>query len=345
MNYTLLEELCNMSGVSGYEGEVLSYIAGRIKDKVDGLMFDNAGNLLAFKKGYEGKGTKRILYSCHADEVGFVITHIENDGSLLFDAIGMSPLAYAGKRVLIGKNKIPGIIATKPVHLLSKEEREKTPDTESLYIDIGAMTKEEAEKLCVFADYAVFDTEYSDFGEGFVKAKALDDRIGCALLVSLIEKGVKNDSCFAFCVGEEIGCRGSKTACERIKPDICINVECTTAGDIYGVSGADRTCILGEGAVVPFMDGASVYSSGLYKKARALADEKNIPCQTKTKVAGGTDARSYTQTSGGCEVLGLALPTRYIHSPSCVAKKSDIEATEKLLYEISENIDVMICHN
>lgn len=338
MDYKLLEKLCSLAGVSGYEKEVLSYIAERIKDFVDGLLYDNMGNLIAFKKGTEGPAGKRILYSCHADEVGFVITHINEDGSLLFDSIGMDMLVYTGKRVLIGKNRIPGIVATKPVHLLSKNERDKAPEKDSLYIDIGAKTKEEAQKLGVFADFAVFDTKYCDFGEDMIKAKALDDRIGCALLVELIERGIKNDAYFAFCTAEEIGCRGSKTVAERIKPDICINVECTTAGDMPGLLGGDRVCFIGGGAVVPFMDGASVYSNKLYKKARLLADTKSIPCQTKTKVAGGTDASSYTKTAGGCPVLGLALPTRYIHSPSSVAKKCDIEATQSLLYEISDNI-------
>ncbi len=338
MDYKLLEKLCNLSGVSGYETEVLSYIAERIKDSVDGLEYDNMGNLIAFKKGTGGTSGKRILYSCHADEVGFVITHIEEDGSLLFDSIGMNPLIFAGKRVVIGKNRIPGIIATKPIHLLSAEERDKAPEKESLYIDIGAKTKEEAQNFGVFADFAVFDTKFSDFGEDMIKAKAIDDRIGCALIIELIERGVKNDSYFAFCTAEEIGCRGSKTVAERIKPDICINIESTTAGDMPGLLGGDRVCLLGGGGVVPFMDGASVYTNRLYKKARALADKKSIPCQTKTKVAGGTDASSYTKISGGCQVLGLALPTRYIHSPSCIAKKCDIEATQNLLYEISDNI-------
>lgn len=342
MDYKLLEELCNLSGVSGYEGEVLSYIAQRIKDKVDGLEYDAVGNLIAFKKGTQGASGKRILYSCHADEVGFVIKHIEDDGSLLFDDIGMNPLVYVGRRVLIGKDRIPGIIATKPIHLLSKEEREKAPDSESLYIDIGAKNKKEAEKLGVFAAYAVFDTKYSDFGEEMIKTKALDDRIGCALLISLIEKGIKHDAYFAFCVGEEIGCRGSKTVAQRVKPDICLNIECTTAGDIYGVSGAARTCLVGGGAVAPYMDGGSVYTPRLFRKVRELAEKYSIPFQTKTKVAGGTDASSYTKIAGGCEVIGIALPTRYIHSASCVAKKSDIEATKELVYKISDNITDII---
>ena len=338
MNYGLLKELCDASGVSGYEDEVLSLIAEKIKPYATSAQYDRCGNLVVFKKGTKGSLGKTILYSCHADEVGFVINHVDAEGRLFFDAIGMSPLVYAGRRVLVGKNRIPGIIAVKPFHLVSSDERDKVPCADSLFIDIGAKTKSEAEELGVFADYAVFDTEFSDFGEDKIKAKALDDRIGCALLVSLLERGVEYDSYFAFCVGEELGLRGSKAVASLVRPDICVNLECTTAGDIYSVSGAERTCTVGGGAAVPHMDGSAVYTPSLYKKVRALAEKEGIPCQTKTKIAGGTDAGSYSRTAGGTKITGIALPTRYIHSASCVAAKSDVAATEKLLFAVSDNI-------
>lgn len=338
MNYDLLAQLCEKSGVSGYESEILAFIAEKIKGVCDALEYDRAGNLIAFKKGTKGSCGKKILYSCHADEVGFVITYIEDDGKLIFDAIGMSPLVYVGRRVLIGKNKIPGIIAAKPIHLLESSERDKAPEQDGLFIDIGAHTREEAEKLGVYADFAVFDSGFENFGEDAVKSKALDDRAGCAMLISLLERGVAYDSRFAFCTAEEIGLRGSATVAQLVNPDICINLECTTAGDIYGVSGAERTCITGGGAVVPFMDGSAVYHPALYRKIRALAEKYSVPCQTKTKIAGGTDAGSYTRLAGGCATIGIAVPTRYIHSAFGVAKKSDIDAAEKLLFAVSDNI-------
>lgn len=342
MNYELLKELCLAHGVSGYEKEVLLLIAEKIKDKVESLKFDRCGNLIAFKKGTKGACGKTILYSAHADEVGFVINHIDSEGRLYFEAIGMSPLVFAGRRVLVGKNRIPGVIATKPFHLVSSDEREKTPDVDSLFIDIGATSKEQAEKLSVFADYAVFDTDFCNFGDDMIKTKAIDDRVGCAMLVSLINRGIEYDSYFAFCVGEEIGLRGSKTVASLIRPDICVNLECTTAGDIYGVSGAARTCILGNGAALPHMDGSAAYTHSVYQKIRELATKLDILCQTKTKVAGGTDAGSYTRTAGGTKITGIAVPTRYIHSASCVAKRCDIEATEKLLYAVSDSITELL---
>ena len=342
MDYRLLKQLCLASGVSGYEEGILSLIAKKILPLCDSLEYDRVGNLIAFKKGSNGNLGKRVLYSCHADEVGFVINHIDSDGRLLFDAIGMDSLAYAGRRVLVGNKKIPGIIATKPFHLVSADERNTPVDPHDLYIDIGAKAKEDAEKLGVFADYAVFDTDFCEFGDRMIKTKALDDRVGCALLISLLKKGVEYDSYFAFCVGEELGLRGSKVAAQRICPDICINLECTTAGDIYGVEGDARTCLIGSGAVVPFMDGSAVYSPGLYKKVRALAKDNGIACQTKTKVAGGTDAGSYTSVGGGAKVIGLAVPTRYIHSASCICSKKDLENIEKLLFAVSSAIKELV---
>jgi len=338
MNYSLLKKLCSAHGVSGYETQVLELIADIIKDTCDGLEYDRAGNLIAFKKGTQGPCGKRILYSCHADEVGFVINHIDEQGRLLFDQIGMMPRVFAGRRVLVGKNRIPGIISVKPVHLLEAAEKVAEPQTESLFIDIGATSREQAQKLGVFADYAVFDTRYENFGEGMIKTKALDDRVGCAMLISLLQRGIKHDAYFAFCVGEELGLRGSTPVSEKIKPDICINLECTTAGDVFGAEGAQKTCFLGGGATVPFMDGSAVYAPSLYRYVRKLADELLIPCQTKTRIAGGTDAGAYTRVAGGCPVVGLAVPTRYIHSAFCVAQKSDIEATEQLLFAISDNM-------
>lgn len=339
MNYKILEKLCNAHGVSGYETEVMKLICELIYDYADSIEFDSVGNLIAFKKGTEGSCGKTVLYSAHADEVGFVIKHINDDGTLLFDALGMSTSAYAGARVLVGKSKLPGVVSTKPFHLVSDEERAKPISSDELSIYIGAKDKKQAEELSVYADYAVFDSCYEDFGDGMIKTKALDDRAGCALLIELIMRGVKHDSYFAFCTSEEIGLRGSHSVAHTVKPDICINLECTTAGDIYGKEGAEKVCSVGSGPVVPFMDGASVYNPTLYRMTHKLACELNIPIQTKSVVAGGTDAGSYMREAGGCRVIGIAVPTRYLHSAYLVASKKDIDAACDLLFAVSDRID------
>lgn len=345
MNEKLLAELCDTDGVSGYESAVLEKIAARIKPFCDGLMYDRAGNLIAFQKGKHGVcADRRVLYSCHADEVGFVVTYIEEDGRLLFDAIGMNVLAYAGRRVLIGKNHVPGIVAVKPVHLLSGAERDLAPNAETLYLDIGAESRAEAEALSLYGEYAVFDSDYEPFGDRKVKAKALDDRAGCAMLISLLEKRVEYDAFFAFCVGEELGLRGSRAAAETVKPDLCINLECTTAMDLPGVPDTDVTARLGGGTVISYMDGSAVYAHPTFLRATALAEAFGIAYQTKTRIAGGTDAGSYTRASGGRPVLGLAAPVRYLHTAFSVADLYDLEMTERMLYAVDEHLpDFFAC--
>ncbi len=338
MDYKLLKKLCDMSGVSGFEKELLGFIAEQIYDFADDIYFDRLGNLIAFKKGTRGSCGKKILYSCHADEVGFVIKYIEDDGRLVFDGIGISDKILPGEKLLIGKKKIPGVISLLPSHLVPKSEKDSPVDAKNLFIDIGADTKEKAESLGVYADYAVFDSRLEPFGDKLLKGKALDDSIGCALLCGLIKSDIPHDSYFAFCVGEELGLRGSSAVARELLPDICINIEATTAGDIYGVEGAARTCELYSGAVLPFMDGSAIYSQRLRKAAIDIAKTHGIKTSTKSLIAGGTDAGAYTKLTGKTEVLGIALPTRYIHSPHCTAAKDDMEQMEKLIFAISENI-------
>lgn len=339
-NEALLKTLCELSGVSGYETDVLHRIESEIAPFCDELYYDRIGNLIAFKKGLRGS-VGRVLYSCHADEVGFVITHIEEDGTLRFDEIGMHERVFCGRKVLIGKEKIAGILATKPAHLVKGDEREKIPPCEEMYIDIGAKSRAEAEESGVYADYAVFDSPFVRMGETTYKAKAIDDRIGCYLLCEKIKGELLYDSYFAFCVGEELGLRGSPVVARSLCPDLCINVECTTAGDLPDVTDYRRTCTLGGGVTLPFMDGASIYTPALYRAAVEFADRKGIRTQTKTAVAGGTDAGAY-QRAADCGILGIALPARYIHSANSLFDVRDVQAAERLVFEIEEILPSLV---
>ena len=172
----LLSELCAVNGVSGNEGKVLEYIAELVLPYADEVYFDRMGNLVCFKKGKESP-KKRILFAAHADEVGFVIKHIEEDGTLLFDDIGILPSAMPTRRVLVGDGEIPGVIGSKPVHLIPKAQRGKNVSAEDLYIDIGAKDREEAEKYVGIGDYVAFDSECIMLSENIMKAKAIDDRL------------------------------------------------------------------------------------------------------------------------------------------------------------------------
>lgn len=331
----LLLSLCSLDGVSGNEFSILERIAEMIFPYADDLYFDRAGNLVCFKKGKE-KPRKKVLFAAHADEVGMVIKSIEEDGTLLFDSIGILATALPTRRVFVGKERICGVIGSKPVHLLPKSQRGKAVTDEELYIDIGALSRDEAIKHVSVGDYVSFDSEYVMLSEDILAAKAIDDRAGCAVLIKLISSALQYDTTFVFTRREELGTLGAISAANNLNPDICVVCESTTASDIYGTPDMKKVVKLGEGVALPFMDGGTLYSKNLYALATALADRKGIKWQTKTMIAGGTDARSFQREGNGCQVLGVALPTRYIHTSRGICSFCDFYAQTELCLELSK---------
>ena len=242
---------------------------------------------------------------------------------------GIDAEAVLTRRLSI--NGKTGVVGAKAVHLMSSDEKESVPKFSDFLLDIGAENKAEAEKYVQPGDYAYFVSDYCEFGDGFVKAKALDDRIGCMLLIELIHSDLEYDTYFCFNVQEEVGLRGAACTSYSVKPDIAVVLESTTAADIEGVSGAERCCVLGNGPVISYMDGRTVYDRELYQKAVRLAENNGIKAQTKTKIAGGNDAGAVQTSAGGCRVAAVSLPCRYIHTGASVVKKSDIEETRRFL--------------
>lgn len=331
----MLKELCLINGTSGDEGSVREYIISQIKDYCE-YSVDALGSIIAYKKGKK-KPDKKIMIAAHMDEVGFIITDISDDGYLSFSSVGGIDARVVADRI-VDINGIKGVIGLKPVHQLTDDEKSTAPTFKSLFIDIGANSKEEAEKYVSLGDFAYFVSEYYEFGNGYIKAKALDDRIGCMLMIELIQGELDYDTYFCFNVQEEVGLRGSKCTSFAVQPDISIILEATTAGDLCGVSGGARVCVLGNGPVISFMDNATVYDRGLYALAMNTAKENNIKTQTKTAVAGGNDAGAIQTSGKGSKVLAVSLPCRYIHSSSSVVKSSDIDETRRLLRELLKKI-------
>ncbi len=331
-----LKTLCYLSGASGNEDEVRDYILERVMPFSDGMTTDNMGNLIVNKKGKKSCG-KKILICAHMDEVGFIITGIDDDGFLRFDFIGgIDRRVVIGKCVYIGKDRIRGIIGIKAYHHVSKDEEKAVPKRDELYIDIGAKSKDEAKELVSLGDTAVFDDSVLEFGEGYLKAKAIDDRVGCAAMIKLLERELPCDCTFAFTVQEEIGTRGAKIVSNRVNPDIAIVLEGTTAADLPEVPEGKRICRLGEGIVIPFMDNSTVYSRELYKTVTELAEKNGIKWQTKTMIAGGTDASAVQRSGNGVDTIAISAPIRNIHSPACIAKISDFEIMPRLVMLLLE---------
>lgn len=325
-----LEKLSSLYGISGNEDSVRNYIISCIEGKCD-CYTDNLGNLIAFKKGRK-KTDKKLMIAAHMDEVGMMITHINSDGTLSFDTVGgINDDVIAGRQVMIYEKNIQGVVGSKAVHNMSSSEREEKISVSSLYIDIGASGKEEAEKMVSPGDNAAFMSGFTKLGGGKICSKALDDRAGCAVMIDLINEGTEYDTYFAFTVQEEIGLRGAQAAAFGISPDFAVVLETTTASDIADVTGAKRVCELGKGPVVSYMDRRTVYDRELYSLAFSLAEKNGIPCQTKTLIAGGNDAGAIHISKSGVRTIAVSAPCRYLHSPCCVAQYSDIEMCEALV--------------
>ncbi len=314
-----LKTLCTLDGTSGDEDVIRNEIIKKIDGKCD-WHTDNLGNIIAFKKGAE-RTDKRILLDAHMDEVGLIITSITADGFLKFKTVGgIDTAVMLDRRVKINGN-VFGVIGCKPIHLTSGDEGKKLPKADGLYIDIGARTKQEAEAAVALGDRAVICGGYTEAGDK-IRSKALDDRIGCAILCELLCGEAEYDFYATFSVQEEVGLRGARAAAFTVDPDCALILEGTTAADISGVPSEKRVCELGKGAAVSFMDLSTVYDRRLYNAALS----SGLPVQPKAAVAGGNNSGAIHQSGSGVRALAISVPCRYIHSAVSVADKNDIYA-------------------
>lgn len=333
----MLEKLCNINGISGDEDSVREFLMNEIKGHAQ-CSVDNMGNLIVFKAGKKTAPYK-LMISAHMDEVGMIVSFINSDGTLKVSPVGgVDPRVVFGRQVKVGKNEIVGVIGAKAVHNLSAEEKNSSVPFDMMYVDIGCENKEQAEKLVSLGDSVYFSSEFSKFGNGFIMGKAIDDRAGCAIMLDMIKSELEYDIWFTFVVQEEIGLRGAKCASYTVNPDYAIVIESTTAADIPSASGADKVCLLGKGAVVSFMDRSTIYNKELYKLAFDTAKEIGVPCQTKTRIAGGNDAGAIHTSRGGVKTIAVSIPTRYLHSPCCVINEEDYYNTSKLVKALTDRI-------
>lgn len=334
----LIKELTQLSGASGNEHAVREYIKEYVQKNISGVEIstDVMGNLICRKKG----NGKRIAIAAHMDEVGLIITEITADGFLKFDTVGgIETAVLGGKRVFVGENRIPGITSAKAVHLQTKSELLTPLKIKDIAIDIGAFSKEEAEKVVKVGDYAVFDGKFAELENGFVKSKALDDRVGCAILLELLKEDYESDVYFVFTVQEEVGLRGARCAAYNICPDLALVIEGTTCADTLNEDCSAHVTTPGGGAVMTAIDGAAVSDKELFNLIKKLAEKNNIPLQIKRTDRGGTDAGAIAYSGGGTKTAVLAVPCRYIHSPIGVMHTDDAKSVYHLAKALLKNIE------
>ncbi|MDI9484571.1 MAG: M42 family metallopeptidase [Bacillota bacterium] len=326
----LLARLTEANGAPGQEGDVRDIIRAEVEPHVHEIKTDALGNLIAVKNP-DAPGP-RVMLAAHMDEVALMIVGIESNGFLKFRPIGgVDPRVLVAKSVLVGAKKVPGVIGSKPIHLQKPPERERAFTMQELLIDIGAKSKEEAEGLVKLGEIAYFTTKYEEFGNGKVKAKALDDRVGCALAIRLLQEEVSFPLIAAFTVQEEVGLRGAGVAAYQVKPDLAIVLEGTTASDVPGTDEHKHATTVGAGPCITVMDRVSIPHPPLVRELFSLAEEEGIKVQVRRNTAGGTDAGQIQLSEEGVKVATIAVPCRYIHSPASVMSKEDFEGAYKLV--------------
>ena len=366
----LLKLLCQTDGVSGCEEGLCQLIKQRVEPYCDQIFEDSMGNLYAFKKGKK-PANQKIMLAVHMDEVGLIIKGVTDDGYLKFGVVGgMDTRVLMGKRVRIdggrteaaptgervsvvggdcgetgnpsptsgcesaisgvGGAPTDGIISIKAVHLSNQEERKTVPEPSSLYIDIGAKSREQALQMVNIGDYAAFYSPFEQSGNT-LRGRAFDDRVGCAAAIKLIEQTPPVDIWVCFTVQEEVGTRGAKIAANRINPDMAIVIDTTTACDLPKIPDSKTVCNMGGGVVISYMDMGTIYHKPFVEQLTRLAREHKIPHQFKRYLAGGTDAAAISASGQGVPTAGLGIAARYIHSPTGVCNRGDIENMYALL--------------
>ncbi|MBR4082593.1 MAG: M42 family peptidase [Clostridia bacterium] len=326
-----LKQLTEINGVSGHEQALRRALLEELKKYDVTTSIDRMGNVIAVKKS-KNENAKRVLVTAHMDEVGLIVTSATEDGFLrVLPAGGVDPRVIISKRVLVGDDNLPGIIGAMAIHLQSASDRERVLGYSDIYVDIGAKDKDEAEAKAPKGTYIAFDTDYVEYGDGFVCAKALDDRVGCFNLLRLLEDEYPCDVIAAFTSEEEVGCRGGKGAAFGQAPDIGIALEGTTCNDLGNVPETLQVCNAGKGVCVSFMDGSSIVNRELFRQTLDVAEKNGIACQVKRAVAGGNEGGVMQRARGGIPTVMLSVPCRYIHSPSSVVKYSDVDSQLDLI--------------
>lgn len=328
-----LKELTLLRGVSGNEQAVRRALMAACRPLCDDVALDKIGNVVARKRGRE-TGYPHVLLAAHMDEVGFIVMSVTDDGLLRIRPVGgIDPRVVISKRVLVGDQAVPGVIGAMAIHLQTAEDRRRVLQYDGIYVDIGAKTKEEAAKDCPPGSYVTFDTPYTPYGEGFVCAKALDDRVGCLNLLKVLEGTYPGDVTCLFTAQEEVGCRGAMGGAFGITPapEVGLILEGTACNDLGDVPDPQKVCRAGEGVAVSFMDNASLACRPLYLKLLEVARERSIPHQIKQSVSGGNDSRAVQRTKAGIMTCVLSVPCRYIHSPSSAVCLQDVQAQLQLV--------------
>ena len=329
--FKLLEKLCNAIAISGDEGEVRKIVLEEVKPYAETVKVDALGNVLVTRTGKDSQRV-RVMLDAHMDEVGFMLVNDDGDGLFSFEVIGgIDSRSLPGKQLLVGKNKLPGVIGARPIHLTTAEERQKKIPLDALRIDIGPGGSGKVK----VGERAAFATKFRRVG-GNIFAKSIDNRIGVVTLIELLKTAPENiDLCLSFSVQEEIGLRGAKVAAFHFQPDIAIAVDVTPAYDLPVYDGSENTFYntrLGAGPAIYTFDGGTLNDPRLIRLMTDVAEAARIPYQLRQPGGGATDAGAIHRVLAGVPSLSISVPHRYTHSAISLMRVDDWKNTLALLH-------------
>jgi putative aminopeptidase FrvX len=332
MNLSLLKLICETPGAPGHENRIREIVQKEVKSLVDEVSIDKMGNLTAIRRG---KDRTKVMAAAHMDEIGFIVTHIDDKGFLRFHTLGgFDPKTLTAQRVIVhGKEDVVGVMGSKPIHLMTPEERNKAPQIQDYFIDLG-LPKAKVNKIISVGDPVTRQRELIEMGN-CVNCKSIDNRVSVFILIEALRKlkgNIPYDFYASFTVQEEVGLRGASVAAHHIEPDFGINLDTTIAFDTPGARPQEMVTELGKGAGIKIMDSSTICDTRMVDFLRKTADKHKIKWQSEILPAGGTDTAGLQRNGKTGAIAGaISIPTRHIHQAIEMADKSDIQCCIDLL--------------
>ncbi|MFM2136215.1 MAG: hypothetical protein RL021_1615 [Bacteroidota bacterium] len=339
INIPLLKEICEIAGAPGFESRVREIVLREIRPLCDDIRIDNMGNVTAIRKG---ASAKKVMVAAHMDEIGFMVTHMDDNGFLRFHTLGgFDPKTLVAQRVIVhGRKDLVGVMGSKPIHLMSPEERNKMPQISDFFIDLG-LPKEEVQKLVRVGDPVTRQRELIEMGN-CVNCKSIDNRVSVFILIETLRmlKNPPYDVYGVFTVQEEVGLRGAHVAAHHIEPDFGFGLDTTIAYDVPGSQPHEQVTRLGKGTAIKIMDSSTICDVRMVDYMKKTADKHNIKWQPEILQAGGTDTAGIQRMGKTGAIAGaVSIPTRHIHQVIEMADKDDIAGSISLLTRCIEELD------
>ena len=328
----LLKNICETPGAPGFENGLRNLVLKEIENCVEDINIDNMGNVIALKKGKDD--TKSVMIAAHMDEIGFIVTHINDKGFLKFHPLGgFDPKTLTSQRVIVhGKKNLVGVMGSKPIHVMTTEEKNRVPKIQDYYIDLG-LEKSEVDKIVKVGDPVTRERGLIEMGD-CINCKSLDNRISVFVLIEALKKIKTPDfnTYAVFTVQEEVGIRGAQVATQKIKPDFGFGLDTTIAYDVPGAAEHEKITSLGKGVAIKIMDASAICDTRMVQFMRKTANAHNIQWQNEILTAGGTDTASIQRMTPGGSIAGaFSIPTRHIHQVIEMVHKKDVQNCIDLL--------------